>query len=86
VLLQVRRLLVTASVVPSSPILVALTMKALNSSEVSVLRITTRRDIPEDAIRRGRRENLKSYREGMFVFVRPVVAIPSPVAPREMVP
>jgi hypothetical protein len=49
---SVRRLLVTASVVPSSPILVTLMKEAR----------TTRRNIPEDAILHNhRRENHKCY-------------------------
>jgi hypothetical protein len=40
---SVRRLLVTATVVPSSPILVTLMMEALSSSDTSVLTNATRR-------------------------------------------
>jgi hypothetical protein len=58
---SVRRLLVTASVVPSSPIVTLMT-EALSSSEMSVLTRDTWRNIREDNILHShRRENLKSY-------------------------
>jgi hypothetical protein len=58
----VRRLLVRATVVPISPILVTLMKEALSSSEISVLTRAIWRNFPGDGILRShRREELKSY-------------------------
>jgi hypothetical protein len=60
---SVRRLLVAACVVPSSPIFVTLMKEAPDSSETSVLTRASRRNNPEDTILHShRRENLKSYK------------------------
>jgi hypothetical protein len=47
---SVRRLLVAASVVPSSPILVTLMKEAIGAYETSVLTRYIRHNIPEDTI------------------------------------
>jgi hypothetical protein len=69
----VRRLLVTASVVPSSPTLVTLMKEALSPSETSVLTKTTWPNIPEDTILHSHRsENLKSYMSNQYLKIEDI--------------
>jgi hypothetical protein len=59
---SVRRLLVTATIVPSSPILVTPMMEGQRSSETPDLSRATRRNIPKaDILHSRRHENLTSY-------------------------
>jgi hypothetical protein len=60
--MSMRRLLVTANVVPNSSILVTLMTEELSSCQSSVTTTATRRHIPEGRILPShRRETIKSY-------------------------
>jgi hypothetical protein len=66
-----RPLLVTADVVPSSPILVTLLTEELSSYETSDPTRATRPGIPEDTILHSHsRENLKSYMKPLGLLRR----------------
>jgi hypothetical protein len=64
---RVRRLLVTAEVVPSLPILVTLMMEAPSSSEMSILTRVTRLKIQEDAILHSHRRETSNLTV-LFIF------------------
>jgi hypothetical protein len=74
---RTRRLLVTANVVPSSPILVTLMMEALSFSETSVLTTATRRNIPEDGIHHTL--YLSSYKTPWLLFIKWTILTEQPI-------
>jgi hypothetical protein len=60
------QLLVTANVVPGSPILVTLMTEVIHSSEILGLTRATWRNIPDNGIPHSHCcENFKSYKEGV---------------------